>query len=150
MMTNTNILNPALEPLSVFIGKWKTEGTHPMLEGMTLHGETEFSWADNGAFIKLSSFNDEGKIPAGITYIGSDNTNGTLVMIYFDERKVSRILNASFKDNVLKWWRTGPEFSQRYTYTISPDGNTIISKGEMSKDGISWDKDLDQIYTRIK
>ena len=71
-------------------------------------------------------------------------------MLYFDERNVSRKYDVSIRDNVLNWWRNTPEFSQRYTWNISKDGNTIISKGELSKDGGAWEKDLEQTFTRIK
>ena len=71
-------------------------------------------------------------------------------MLYFDERKVSRKYDVSFQNNILKWWRNSPEFSQRYTWTLADDGNTIIGKGELSKDGTTWEKDLDLTYTRVK
>jgi hypothetical protein len=32
--------------------------------------------------------------------------------------------------------------------TIADDGGTIVGKGELSKDGVSWEKDLDLTYTR--
>lgn len=94
--------------------------------------------------------NEEGKIPTNIAIFGSDNSKGEYFMLYFDERKVSRKCDVSFKDNVLKWWRTGPEFSQRYTFTVTDNGNTIVGKGEMSQDGVNWEQDLDLNYTRIK
>ena len=70
-------------------------------------------------------------------------------MIYFDERKVSRKYDVSFENNVLKWWRNHPEFSQRYSWTFTADNNTIIGKGELSKDGKTWEKDLDMTFSRI-
>ena len=69
-------------------------------------------------------------------------------LIYFDERKVSRKYEVSFEDGIIKWWRNAPEFSQRYTLTITDDGNTLIGKGQSSKDGTTWEKDLDLTYTR--
>ncbi len=71
-------------------------------------------------------------------------------MLYFDERKISRMYEVIFQKNVLKWWRNTPEFSQRYTWTFAVDGNTIIGKGELSKDGTTWEQDLDLTYTRVK
>ena len=35
-----SIPNPALEPLNVLIGEWKTVGTHPYVPGTTFHGHT--------------------------------------------------------------------------------------------------------------
>ena len=93
--------------------------------------------------------NVEEKIPAGVAVFGSDNASGEVFMLYFDERKVSRKYDVSFQDNMLKWWRNAPDFSQRFTWRFTDDNNTIIGKGEMCKDGKTWEKDLELTYTRI-
>ena len=93
---------------------------------------------------------DEKGIPSGIAVFGSDDATGEYFMLYFDERKVSRKIDVSFNDNKLKWWRNAPGFSQRFTWTISDDGNIIISKGELSKDNTTWEKDLELTFNRIK
>lgn len=147
---NAAIPNPALQSLNAFIGEWKTIGTHPKLPGVTLHGYTSFKWIEGGAFLVMHSTNDDGKIPAGISIFGSDDTKGEFFMLYFDERQVSRKCDVMIEDNVLKWWRNAPEFSQRYSFMLADDGNTIISKGEMSKDGTTWEQDLDVTYTRTR
>ena len=95
----------------------------------------------------MRSSNDEGKIPAGIAIFGSDDTKGEFFMIYFDERKISRKYDVSFKNNVLKWTRNAPEFSQRCTFTITAD--KIVSKGEISENGVTWEHDLSQTFTRV-
>lgn len=145
-----SIPNPALKPLSVLIGTWKTIGTHPYVLNTTFHGHTSFEWLEGGAFLIMHSEIDEPDIPSGIAIFGSDDATGEYFMIYFDERKVSRKYQFSFNDNVLKWWRNTPDFSQRFTATIIDDGRTIIGKGEMSKKGKSWERDLDLTYTRVK
>jgi hypothetical protein len=71
-------------------------------------------------------------------------------MLYFDERKVSREYEVTVQSNILKWWRNTPHFSQRNTLIFEDNGNTIIGKGEMCKDGKNWEKDLSITYTRIK
>jgi hypothetical protein len=142
--------NPALELFSVLIGKWETIGTHPYLPGIVLHGHTSFNWVEGGAFLIMHSENDEEKIPGGIAIFGSDDATEGFFMLYFDERKVSRKYEVSFQDNILKWWRNDPEFSQRFTCTFTDNGNTIIGKGEMCKDGKTWEGDLELTYTRIE
>jgi hypothetical protein len=144
------IQNPLLEPLHILIGEWETTGSHPYLPGMVLHGRASFSWIDDGAFLMVRSENDEGKIPSGIAILGSDDVKKELFMLYFDERKVSRKYEVSFHDKVLTWRRNDPAFSQRFTFRISDDGNTIVSNGEMSKDGAAWEKDLELTYKRVK
>jgi hypothetical protein len=145
-----SIPNPALKPLSVLIGEWTTVGTHDLVPGTTYHGRTSFAWLEGGAFLIMHSETDEPDIPSGIAILGSDDALEEYFMLYFDERGVSRRHDVSMHDNVLKWWRNAPGFSQRNTLTIVDDGRTIIGKGELSKDGVSWEKDLDLTYTRVK
>jgi hypothetical protein len=142
--------NPALKPLSVLIGEWTTAGTHGLVPGTTYHGRTSFAWLEGGAFLVMHSEIDEPEVPSGIAIFGSDDDLGEYFMLYFDERGVSRRYDVSLHDNILKWWRDAPGFSQRNTLTIAEDGMTIIGKGELSKDGGPWEKDLDLTYTHVK
>jgi hypothetical protein len=109
----------------------------------------QFEWLEGGAFMLMRTEIDEPDVPSGIAVFGSDDETGEFFMVYFDERGVSRKYEMSFQDNVWRWWRTAPEMSQRYEGTIADDGNTIIGKGEMSKDGETWQKDLDLTYKRM-
>ena len=146
----TAIPNPALKPFGVLVGEWQTVGTHGSLPDTELHGRTTFEWFENGAFLIMRSEIKNPEFPSGIAIFGSDNVAAKYFMLYFDERGVSRKYDVSFQDDVLKWWRNGTDFSQRYTWTITDGGRTIIGKGEMSKDGAVWEKDLDLTYTRIE
>ena len=141
--------NPALKELGRFIGRWKTKGSHPGVPGETLHGHASIEWMEDGAFIMIRSEIEHKLFPDGISIIGSDNTNEDCYMLYFDERGISRKMDVQFQGNVLKWWRSAPEFSQRNTLTISNDGDMIDGKGEISKDGVNWEQDLDLAYKRM-
>ena len=140
--------NPLLDPLGVLVGAWTTIGTHPLVPGTTFHGRTSFRWIEGGAFLIMHSEIDEPEIPSGIAVFGSDDETGECSMLYFDERGVSRRYQFSLRDNEWKWWRSAPELSQRFTGTIAPDGRTIVSRGEMSRDGARWEPDLELTYTR--
>ena len=142
--------NPALKPLGVLVGEWKTVGTHGSLPDTVLHGRTTFEWLENGAFLMMRSEIENPDFPTGIVIFGSDNIAEEYFMLHYDERGVSRKYDVSFEDNVLKWWRNGTDFSQRYSWTITDDGRVINGKGELSKDGSVWEKDLDLTYTRIE
>jgi hypothetical protein len=144
-----SIPNHLLEPFGVLIGKWETVGTHPMVPGTTFHGLTVFEWLEGGAFVIMHSEIDEPEIPSGVAVIGSDDSSGEFFMLYFDERGVSRKYDVALRDNTLNWWRSTPAFSQRFTGTFTDDGNTIIGKGEMQRDGSTWEGDLDLTYHRI-
>ena len=141
--------NPSLSSFNVLVGDWNTVGTHPAISG-TLPGRASFEWFEGGAFLFMRSEIDEPRFPKTVAIFGGDGTKGEYFMLSFDERGVARKYDVTFENTVLKWWRNAPEFSQRYTHTIVDDGNTIIGKGELSKDGSTWEKDLDLTYTRVK
>jgi hypothetical protein len=141
--------NPALAMLSALVGKWNTIGTHPMVPGTTFHGRTTFEWIEGGAFLMMRSQIDEPEIPSGIAIFGSDDDTHEFSVLYFDERCVSRRYQFSFENNVLRQWRDSPAFSQRFNVTIAPDGRSMESRGEMSKNGGSWEPDLQLTYTRV-
>ena len=140
--------NPTLEPLSILVGRWNTVGTHPLVPGTTFHGHTTFDWLEGGAFLIMHSQIDEPGIPSAIAIFGSDDTTGECSMLYFDERGISRRYEVSLRDDVWKWWRNAPGFSQRFAGAIAADGRTIVGRGELSRDGTSWEPDLQLTYTR--
>lgn len=140
--------NPSLQPLDVLIGTWDTVGTHPLVPGTTFHGRTSFEWLAGGAFLLMRSEIDEPEIPSGIAIIGSDDSTGEWSMLYFDERGVSRRYQVSLERQLWKWWRNAPDLSQRFTGVITADGRTIMSRGELSRDGVNWEPDLELTYTR--
>ena len=142
--------NPALEPFGVLVGTWRTIGTHPLVPGTTFHGRTSFSWMEGGAFLLMHSQIDEPEIPSGIAVFGTDDATGECSMLYFDERGVSRRYEVSLRNNVWTWWRDDPAFSQRMVGTIEADGRTIVSRGELSRDGAAWEPDLALTYTRLE
>ncbi len=141
--------NPVLEPLSILIGEWKTVGKHPMMPDNVLEGQASFKWIEGGAFMIMHASIEQKEFPEGIAVFGGDSSSKEFSMIYYDEREIAREYRSTLKDNVWKWWRNDTEFSQRFTGTISADGNTIVSKGEMSKKGGPWEGDLELTYTRL-
>jgi hypothetical protein len=140
--------NPALHALAGLIGTWTTIGTHPLVPGTTFHGRTSFEWIAGGAFLLMASRIDEPEIPSGIAIFGTDDATGECHMLYFDERGVSRRYEVSYQPRGWQWWRDAPGFSQRFTGTIAPDGLTMESRGEYSRDGAQWEPDLTLRYSR--
>lgn len=139
--------NPALAGFEIFIGEWRTEGIHPYVPGKKFHGRTVFEWIEGGAFLRICSEIYEPEIPSGIMFIGSDNMMGTYFMLYFDERGISRKYDVLLDGQVMTWDRISPEFSQRMLLTISNDGQSVTSKGEMNR-GEKWESDLNLTYFR--
>jgi hypothetical protein len=146
--------NPALEPFHVLIGSWNTTGTHGLVPDTILHGHTQFEWLENGAFLLMRSEIEDPRFPGAVAIIGSDDAEDgaepEYYMLTFDERGVSRKYEVTMHNNIWKWWRNAPGFLQRYEGIVGDGGNTIIGKGELSRDGLSWEKDLDLTYTRVE
>src|SRR5918994_255596 len=138
MMTKATIPNPFLKPLSILEGYWQTVGVHPLLPGVTLHGKASFEWIEGGAYLRMCTEMDDPRIPAGIAVFGSDDEAKKIIMLYFDERKVSRQYDVSISEGEWTWWREHPNISQRFTVTIQEDGDTMVGKGELCKDGSTW------------
>ncbi len=143
-------LNPRLQALAVLVGEWATVGTHPMQPGKTFHGHASFTWLESGAFLLFHSHIDEPEIPNGVAILGTDDSNPDAgAMLYFDVRNVSREYRWTISSNVWTWSRDELGFSQRMVLTIANDGLRIEAKGQMSRNGKSWEPDLQLTYTRI-
>ena len=132
-----------------FIGRWETEGAHPMLPGEAIRGTSSFEWLDGRRFVIWHSHYDHPEIPDGIMIIGV--TEGRLSMHYFDQRGVYRVYAVSLDQGRWRFWRdaTAPDFSQRFSGSFSDDGNTITGRGQLSRDGKTWDGDLDVNFHRV-
>jgi hypothetical protein len=125
-----------------FIGRWETEGSHPMLPGEGIRGTSTFEWLDGRRFVIWRSHYDHAEIPDGIMIIGI--TDGQLSMHYFDERGVYRVYAVSLDQSTWRYWRdaSAPDFSQRFTGSFSDDGKAITGRGQLSRDGNTWEEDL--------
>jgi hypothetical protein len=143
------IPNPALRAFEPLVGEWRTTGTHPLVPGTTFHGRTSFGWHEGGAFLVMRSEIDESGIPSGVAVFGSDDQAGTYVMVYFDERGVSRTYDVTLTGGTLVWTRDEAGFAQRNTLTIDDGGARITGIGEMRRDGGDWEGDLSLTYERI-
>ena len=49
-----------------------------------------------------------------------------------------------------KLWRHGAPFPQRFSATISAEGDTIVGVWEKADDGVTFATDFDLIYRRIR
>lgn len=142
--------NAALRAFEVLIGEWRTTGTHPLIPGVVFHGRTSFSWHEGGAFLLVRSEIDEKEIPNGVAIIGSDDAAGAYVMVYFDDRGVSRHYGVTLTGNRLVWERDVAGFAQRNTLVIDEGGFRMVGRGEMSREGGEWEGDLSLTYERVR
>jgi len=142
--------NPALTPLERLVGEWRTTGTHPFLPGALLRGRASFAWHEGGAFLVMRTEIDDARFPAGVAIFGSDDDADTFFMLYFDDRGVSRKCDGTVERAAIAWRRDDPDFSQRNVLTLSPSGDRIVGRGEMSRGGGEWEDDLSLTYERMK
>jgi hypothetical protein len=138
------------------IGRWETEGAHPLLPGADICGQATFEWLAGRRFVIQRSHYDHPDIPDAIAVIGATGrqqaddleTSGDLSMRYFDSRGVYREYSVSLDRNQWRFWRDDPGLDQRFTGVFSADGDTITGQGEMRRDGATWEPDLALTYRR--
>ncbi len=149
-----NLVLVHLEPL---VGEWETEATHPYLPDAVIRGRATFEWLEDGRFLIWRSRHDHPDIPDAIATLGCGNREGDAssdweggcLMHYFDSRGVFRVLGLDAEEGVWRFWRDQPDFPQRAVCTVSADGNTMIQDGELSRDGTTWEQDLQVTYRRV-
>ena len=144
-------LDAVSESFVPFLGDWETTGTHGLIPDTVLHGWASLQRLEPGGFLRLqSSIREDVGIPAAVAILGGDGDSGRYVLLHHDERGVTRVYDAALKDRVLRWWRDAPDFAQRYSLTVSPDGRSMVGKGELCRDGATWEQDLDVTYARAE
>lgn len=143
------IPNPALQPFRVLIGEWRTEGAHPYFPGKVFHGRASFDWVEGGAFLVMRTEIDEPEIPSGIALFGTDDEAKRCIMLYFDERGVSRHYQVAVEGDKVRWWRDHPGFSQEFTLKVVEAGTRMAGQGRMDR-GSGWEPDLALTYIRVR
>jgi hypothetical protein len=130
------------------VGRWATEATHPAFPGTVVSGQASFEWLEDQRFLIQRSHYDHPEIPDAIAVTGI--IDGKPSMHYFDPRGVHRVFVVDITEDTWRFWNDTPGFSQRFTGTLSDDGNAITGEGELSRDdGASWAPDLAITYRRI-
>ncbi len=113
--------------------------------GVEVPGEATIEWLGD-AFIELrgSLGMDHG---TWHWVIGRSDPNEQLVLLYHDERGVSRVFDMTFANGEWTLTREDPDFHQRFIATVADD--RIGGRWEASEDaGVTWRKDFDLIFER--
>jgi hypothetical protein len=140
----------ALKELEVLVGEWSQRAIPPGGEPWPGEANATFEWlesSDNRLLIERSTV-EMPEAPDGVCVIGCDAANGTYYQLYTDERNVCRVYEMSIGNGEWKLWRKGEPFDQRFTATISEDGNRIDGRWEVDE-GDGWKTDFELIYTRV-
>jgi hypothetical protein len=140
----------ALKKLEPLVGEWTLGARGPDGEPWPGEAGATIEWHDSGAHLIERSWVEMPEAPDGVSIIGCDAANGTYVQLYSDERGVCRIYAMSIGEGEWKLWREGEPFPQRFSATISTDGNTIAGRWEKAEDGTNFETDFDLTYRRVK
>ena len=139
----------ALGKLEPLVGRWRLVAIGPDGERWPGEASATFEWHESRAHLVHRQTVDLPEAPDSVSIIGCDAGNGTYVQLYSDDRGVCRVYEMSIADGSWSLRREGAPFPQRFTATISEDGDTIAGRWEKAEDGISYTIDFDLIYTRI-
>ena len=85
-----------------------------------------------------------------VAVFGLDEYSGTFSMLYADARGVSRVYSSTLVAGEWTiWGQPVPDFHQRFTAVISPDGTAITRAWEGSADGDRWTRDFAVSYAKL-
>jgi hypothetical protein len=158
-MSTPETLTPRRElgPLDTLLGAWSIEALFPDIP--TGHGRATFEWAPGGVFLiqRVVLLVDRSLVPQdaapdSIGVIGPADGDAFL-QHYFDARGVARVYQMTLDAQTWTLTRTTADFtpldfSQRYTGTISEDGQMIAGYWESASNDGDWHRDFDLIYRR--
>ncbi len=139
----------ALRKLEPLVGEWALAATWPDGDPWPGGGRATFEWHASGAHLIARTQADLPEAPDTISIIGCDAANRTYFQLYSDNRGVCRVYEMSIGEGQWTLWREGEPFSQRFTATISDDGNTIIGRWEIAEDFTNYTTDFDLTYQRV-
>ena len=152
----------AFEALGGLVGTWTTEATHPAVPGV-VHGTVFVEWLEGRRFLIHRARTDHPDFPDSVSIIGRmehDRVQGAssvapssgdtppLRMHYFDSRGVFRVYEVSIDATSWRLWREAPEFSQRFTGTMSARGDVVVGRWQICRDNVNWADDLEITYHR--
>jgi hypothetical protein len=140
----------ALRQLQPLVGDWIFEAKRPDGKRWPGGGRVTFEWLASGAHLLQRGTAELPEAPDNTSVIGCDAANGTYFQLYSDERGVCRVYEMSIKDGEWNLWREGAPFAQRFSATISDDGNTIAGRWEKAPDGRTWETDFDLTYRKVR
>jgi hypothetical protein len=146
--------SPALNALDLFVGEWTMTARFERLPAVDGDARVVFEWLPGGQFLIERWEVPIPEAPDGIAIIGLDPASeGRYLQHYFDSRGVARVYKMTLTTDIWTLWRDDADFSpldfrQRYTGTVSHDGQTITGSWEICHDGSTWEHDFDLSYNK--
>ncbi|MGZ4182938.1 MAG: hypothetical protein ACXVUL_19925 [Solirubrobacteraceae bacterium] len=140
----------ALNKLEALLGEWELAATSPDGEPWPGEARASFEWHESRAHLIARSTVNVPGAPNAVSIIGCDAANGTYFQLYSDDSGVCRVYEMTIGDGEWKLWREGDPFPQRFTATISQDGDTIAGRWEKADNGADYTTDFFLTYVRVK
>jgi len=140
----------ARERLERFVGEWTMQATPPGGPPWPGEARVTFDWLADGVPLLVQRWHvDLPEAPDGTAVLGCDGRSGGYFQFYTDERDVQRVYAMTLDDDgVWTLHSDGEPFSQRFTGTVSADGQSISGRWEMDE-GEGWRTDFDLRYSRV-
>lgn len=137
-----------LEPL---VGEWTLQASFAEAPS----GRVVFEWMTGKKFLVERWEVPVPEAPDGLAIIGPNPDGSGFLQHYFDTRGVARIYRMTFEDETWTLSRDEADFSpldfrQRFSGTLSSDGATIAGTWEICHDGVTWERDFDLTYTKLR
>ena len=130
------------ELLNALVGTWTGEARHPAFPGVTVPVRATFEWLEGEHFLIWRWRMDHPDFPDSLSVIGSGELH------YFDSRGVQRVYEVAVSGREWRMSRDAPGFSQRFAGTLSDDGDTLSGLWRLSRDGETWEDDLEIVFRR--
>jgi hypothetical protein len=129
---------PELERLSVFIGRWLTEGETIAQAGApaaSIVASDVYEWAPGGHFVMHPAYGRVGSVGVGgLEVIGYDASTGQFQTHFFDSEGNTTQETLFYRDGVWTW--QGRDVRCRGVF--SDEGRTLTAHHERSDDGEHW------------
>jgi hypothetical protein len=143
--------NPALADAACLVGDWQMDlynASFLLGPESRVAGSAKIDWIEDGSALVIRQ-GDPGDTPAAAWIIGRDEGEPDYLVLYADDRGVSRIYRMALEGTHWEIWRESPEFTQRFSAEIDPAGQVIRGRWEKSSDrGTTWEHDFNLDYVR--
>jgi hypothetical protein len=143
--------NPALANAARLVGDWQMDlHNASFLPGPESRaaGSAKIDWIEGGSALVIRQ-GDPAHTPWAAWIIGRDEGESDYLLLYADDRGVSRIYRMTLEGTHWEIWRESPEFAQRFSAEIDPDGQVIRGQWSKSLDGgATWEHDFNLDYVR--
>jgi hypothetical protein len=140
-------LSPSMARLLPLVGAWNvtirwSEEAHKLAGGPPeVTTKADISWLDSGGVLHY-------RIGPSHWLIGQDGPDDDYIVLYTDERRVSRVYRMSFGRGVWRIWRDAPEFRQRFEGRLQQGGRRIVARWDKAEGKKPWALDFDMIFNR--